>query len=183
MQARMLEIHHKTVAKLSRLMKEAEQSGSYRVAKRIRAVILNAQGRTSGEISNLLHAPRCSVSEWLRNYDDYGFDGLLEGQRSGRPAGLTEKQQRELGDIIDSGPVAYGFVSGVWNGKMIAEVICDEFGVSYTPRHVRDLLDKFNFSVQRPKRLLAKADPCAQRKWRRYTYPNIKKKRELQGVR
>jgi hypothetical protein len=32
-------------------------------------------------------------------------EGLLEGQRSGRPAALTPRQREQLGDILDSGPV------------------------------------------------------------------------------
>jgi hypothetical protein len=36
-----------------------------------------------------------------------------------------------------------------------------------------------NFSLQRPRKQLAKADPVMQEKWHRYTYPSIKKKREL----
>jgi hypothetical protein len=33
------------------------------------------------------------------------------------------------------------------------------------------------FSVQRPHRVLARADPVQQDRWHRRTYPNLKKKR------
>ena len=59
---------------------------------------------------------------------------------------------------------------------MIARVIAEEFGVSYHPGHVRKLLEEMGFSVQRPQRVLARADPAAQARWRRRTYPNLKKK-------
>jgi transposase len=60
---------------------------------------------------------------------------------------------------------------------MIARVIREEFAVSYHPGHVRKLLTQLGFSVQRPKRELAKADPVLQDRWRRYTYPRLKKNR------
>lgn len=169
-------LHHQTVLRLQRLKQEAEHTGAYRVAKRIHAVLLNACGRTSGEIAQILDSARSCVCEWLKNYEIYGDEGLLEGQRSGRPAELSESALQVLADIVESGPVAYGFISGVWTSVMIARVIEEEFAVSYHPGHVRKILHALDFSLQRPRKQLAKADPLAQNKWRRYTYPNIKKK-------
>jgi transposase len=60
---------------------------------------------------------------------------------------------------------------------MIARVIAEEFAVSYHAGHVRKVLKAMGFSVQRPRRQLAKADPIAQDRWQRYTYPRLKKNR------
>ena len=176
MKPRMVHLHYKTAEKLLRLRKEAEVDGAYRVARRVHTVLLNHEGKTSSEIAGLLKTPRSRVSEWLKNYESEGYEGVLEGYRSGRPAKLAEKQYSILCDIIDSGPVAYGFLGGVWTSPMIARVIEEEFAVSYHPGHVRKLIDQLGFSVQRPKRNLAKADPAKQDRWHRYTYPNLKKK-------
>jgi len=175
---RMLRLHPKTHAKLIRLSKEAERDGVYRVAKRLLAVALNAEGRTSGELAGILKAPRSKVSEWLSLYQLHGVDGLLEGYRSGRPPLLTAEQRTQLGDILDSGPVAYGLDTGIWTSPMLAWVIEAEFGVTYHPGHVRKLLHQMGFSVQRPRRVLARADAAAQDRWHRRTYPNLKKKPE-----
>jgi transposase len=40
---------------------------------------------------------------------------------------------------------------------------------------VRKLLHQMGFSVQRPRRVLARADAAAQDRWHRRTYPNLKK--------
>ena len=173
---RLLRLHPSTYQRLTRLSKEADRDGAYRVAKRLRAVMMNSEGHTSGELAQILQAPRSKVSEWLQRYQTDGIDGLLEGVRSGRPAELTEKQQQQLGDILDSGPVAYGLDSGIWTSPMIAWVIEEEFGVQYHPGHVRKLLPAWGFSVQRPRRILARADVAAQDRWRRRIYPNLKKK-------
>jgi hypothetical protein len=138
MQARLLHLHPRTAKKLLRLRKEAEADGACRVARRLHAVLLNHDGYTSGQIATLLKALRGSVSEWLRNYEQLGYEGLLEGHRPGRPPELTLAQRQTLADIVGSGPVAYGF------------------------------------SVQRPKRKLARADAKEQDRWQRYDYPNLK---------
>jgi len=173
---RIISIRPKAFEKLSRLREAAEKDGAYRVAKRLQAVLLNSQGHSSGELSDILQAPRSKVSEWLANYEAHGVEGLLEGFRSGRPPLLNVAQLTALYDIIESGPVAYGLDSGVWTSPKIAYVIAEEFSVAYHPGHVRRLLSQIGFSVQRPRRVLAKADPAQQDRWHRRTYPNLKKK-------
>lgn len=176
MRPRMLRVHWKTYQKLQRLKAEAEQDGAYRVAKRIHAVLLNADGRTSGEVATILKAPRSKVSEWFANYEVHDVEGLLEGYRRGRPAHLNQNQRKALADIIESGPVAYGFDCGIWTSPMVGRVIEEEFGISYHPGHVRKLLHDIGFSVQRPQRVLARADKEKQERWYRKIYPNLKKK-------
>jgi transposase len=113
----------------------------------------------------------------LGQYERYGWEALLEGHRSGRPKELTSAQLLQLDGWIDSGPIAYGFSSGVWTSPMIGRMIEEEFGVRYHPGHVRKVLKGLGFSVQRPRRKLAKADPAEQDRWQRYTYPRLKKNR------
>jgi transposase len=177
MRARYLQLSAKKAQKLSALRKEAERDGALRVARRLHAVILNYQRHSSGDIARILQAPRSKVSLWLRQYEDHGWKALLEGHRSGRPSQLNGEQRQALCDILDSGPVAYGFISGVWTSPMIARVIQEEYQVDYHPGHVRKLLKELGFSVQRPRKLLAKGDPLLQDRWQRYTYPRLKKNR------
>jgi transposase len=162
-------------------MREASTEGADRVSKRLHSVILNSEGRTSTEIAKILHASREKVSEWLKIYDHHGVDGLLEGRRTGRPHRLTDLQKILLCDIIDSGPIAYGLMTGIWTSKKISEIIEWEFEVKYHEGHVRKLLQDFGFSVQAPKRLLAAADKEKRQKWLSETYPKLKKKLVQKG--
>jgi transposase len=173
---RLIQLHWKTRVRMNILRKEAEQDGAYRVARRFHAVILNSEGHTSGEVARVLKAPRSKVSLWLSNYNEYGVEGLLEGHRCGRPGELNETQGQALADIVESGPVAYGFDCGVWTSPRIARVIEEEFGIHYHSGHVRKVLRRMGFSVQRPRRVLARANPAEQDRWRRYDYPRLKKK-------
>ena len=177
MRARFVRLTTRKAQELSALKREAEKDGAHRVARRIHAVLLNDQQRTSSEIAQLLEAPRSKVSLWLAQYEAHGWEALLEGHRSGRPKQLGSAHLSQLDHIIDRGPIAYGFSSGVWTSPMIAQVIEEEFAVRYHAGHVRKILHTMGFSVQRPRRKLAKADPVAQDRWRRYTYPRLKKNR------
>ena len=179
MQPRFIKLHPRTRNRLELLMAEAATDKADRVSRRIHAVLLNSDEYTSGRISDILNVSRSKVSEWLKIFEEQGFEGLKEGERSGRPSRLSDLQKILLCDIIDSGPIAFGFSSGIWTSKRIAMAISEEFGVKYHPGHVRNLLQEFGFSVQSPKRVLALADKEKQAKWISKTYPSIKKKPKL----
>ena len=57
---------------------------------------------------------------------------------------------------------------------MVARITTEEFGISYHPGHVCRLLHVLGFSVQHPQRLLIRADPLIQARWRQHIYPGIK---------
>ena len=173
----------KKIQRLVTLSKQALREGAYRVATRLHAIILNMEGKTAPQIADILKIHRSKVSIWLRNWQETGMDGILEGHRSGRPPAMSDAQRQELADILDSGPVAYGFSSGVWTSPMVTRVIKEEFSITYNPAHVSRILHDIGFSVQRPKKTLAKADKTVQSRWVRYKYPSIKKKPGAKGRR
>ncbi len=175
---RAIKIHGtiKRIQQLVKLSKEAIQDGAYRVARRLHAVVLNMEGKTAPEIADILKVHRSKVSLWLCHWQENGITGILEGDRPGRPDRLSEEQRKTLADILDSGSVSYGFNSGVWTCPMVSRVIEEEFSVSYHPAHVSRILHELRFSVQRPQKILTRADKTLQSRWIRCQYPDIKKK-------
>ena len=156
---------HGTAKKIKRLVdlsKQALREGAYRVAARLHAVALNMEGKTAPEIAEILKVHRSKVCLWLCRWQEDGIHGMLEGHRTGRPDRLSQEHHQKITDILDSGPVAYGFNSGVWTCPMVCRVIEEEFSVCYHPAHVSRILHELRFSVQRPKKILARADKALQ---------------------
>jgi len=176
MEARMIHGGARRVRAVKRMQQSARRDGAYLVAQRLHAIRLNMEGRAAPAISSVLGVHRSNVSLWLRHWQEEGLEGILEEPRSGRPPRLDPEQKQRLDGLIDSGPIAYGFLSGVWTAPMVARLIAEEFGVGYHPGHVRKLLRALGFSLQRPGRLLIRADPLEQERWVRQTYPRLKKK-------
>lgn len=123
-----------------------------------------------------LGVTRGSVNRWLQWYEDMGVAGLLTGRPPGPAPKLTDAQRAELTALIEAGPRVAGYSSGVWTGPMIGDLIAQRFGVRYHNHHVPRLLHELGFSVQRPRRRLARADAEAQAMWLREKLPAIKKK-------
>jgi len=171
----------KTVELLVQLRKEASREHELRVAQRFHGIALSIEGHTVSQIARILNVHRSSVPLWIQHWNAERETGLLEGHRAGRRTQLTASQQEQLQDILDSGPVAYGLETGIWTSPVIREVITQEFGVAYHPGHVRKLLKRLGYSVQRPTARLVQADPVERNRWVRYTYPHLKKKPGRKG--
>jgi transposase len=167
--------------RLNTLLKEAESAGDIDVWRRARGVLSYIEGTRVAEIAQNLKVVRGSVNQWLRWFELAGVQGLRGSKAPGPAPKLTSAQQEELGALIDAGPQACGYQSGVWTGPMIGELIRTRFGVSYHNHHVPRLLHQLGFSVQRPSKRLARADLEAQAVWIRETYPEIKKKPPTSG--
>lgn len=120
---------------------------------------------------------RGSVNRWLQWYEADGTDGLLTRVPPGPERRLTREQQSELASLIEAGPQAAGYSTGVWTGPMIGDLIEERFGVRYHKHHVPRLLHDLGFSVQRPRKKLARADVEAQARWLRHKLPAIRKRR------
>ena len=163
------------MAKLVAVRREAQREKAPRVLLRVQGILMSLEGHSTGDIAHHLKVHRSTVPLWIEHWNSYGEEGLWEGQRSGRPAGLNEKRRQELRDILDSGPVAYGLETGIWTSPLVTQIIRDEFQQDYHPGHVRKLLGQLGYSVQRPTTSLVQADLKQKRKWVRYTYPNLKK--------
>jgi transposase len=161
---------------LRRFIRQAEKTGDLGRWRRGRAVLGYIQGRRVTELATEAGVTRGSVNRWLQWYEAMGVEGLVTGKPPGPAPRLTEAQHDELGALIDAGPQAAGYTSGVWTGPMIGDLIEQRFGVRYHNHHIPRLLNQLGFSVQRPRKRLARADLEAQATWLRETLPAIKKK-------
>jgi len=162
--------------KLRRLIRGALKANDLDVWRRGRAVLGYIEGRRGIELAADLGVTRGSVNRWLRWYETLGVEGLRTGTPPGPAPRLSEAQRTELTALIEQGPVAAGDTSGVWTGPMIGDLIAQRYGGRYHNHHVPRLLHELGFSVQRPRRRLARADREAQAVWLREKLPRIKKK-------
>lgn len=162
--------------KLRRFIAAADARSDLDAWRRGRAVLGYIEGQRVIELAAQLDVSRGSVNRYLQWYEAMGVDGLLTGTAPGRAPLLTHDQREALIALVEAGPQEAGYGSGVWTGPMIGDVIERRFGVRYHNHHVPRLLHQLGFSVQRPRKRLARADAEAQAHWLRDKLPAIKKK-------
>jgi transposase len=164
------------LSKLKGLRERARSGGDLKTWRRVQAVVGYIEGRTVIALSAELDVTRGSINRWLQWYAAAGLEGLKPRKAAGPAPRMAEPALEELATIIEGGPQAAGFSTGIWTGPMIGALIRERFGVSYHNHHVPRLLHRLGFSVQRPRKRLARADAEAQALWLRKRFPAIKKK-------
>jgi len=150
---------------------EAQLKNDLAEWRRGRAVRAYIDGRKVTAIAAESGVTRGSVNRWLQWYDADHVEGLRTRIAEGPSPKLTEEQREALTVIIELGPIQAGYQSGVWTGPMIGDLIEQRFGVRYHNHHVPRLLHQLGFSVQRPRKRLARADLARQATWLRETLP------------
>jgi transposase len=155
---------------------EVEAAKDLDAWRRARCVLRYIEGESVVALAKEMGVHRSAPTKWMQWFDVDGVDGLRTRTAPGRPPRLTLEQRAEVTRVVESGPVAAGFRSGVWTGALVGEWIKERFGVEYHSQHIPRMLHQLGFSVQRPRKRLARADREAQAFWLRKVFPAIKKK-------
>jgi putative transposase len=141
---------------LMRFIERAKKAGRLDEWLRGRAVLGYIEGKKVVDLAATLDVGRSSVNRWLHWYELQGIPGIRTRLPPGVASRLSAEQQAELVTLIDAGPVAAGYSSGVWTGPIIADLIEARFGYRYHNHSVPALLHKLGFSVQRPRKRLTR---------------------------
>ena len=145
------------------LQDEIRRSEESRYDHRLHGVLLVAQGMTCPEAARLLgDAPR-TVENWVHEFEEMGLAGLLEGDRSGRPRRLNEKQLQQINVVLRHMPRDAGLGGNLWDGKTLAAWIEREYGINLGVRQCQRLFRQLGFRLRKPRPAIAQADPERQK--------------------
>lgn len=164
------------LVQLEEFLDEAVAQSDLATWRRGRAVLGYIHVKSTAQLTKELDVSLSAVKKWIRWYDVDGVQGLWTRCAPGASHRLTDEQLAQLKQVIRAGSQAAGFTAGVWNGPMVQHWIEEHFGVHYHKQHIPRLLHSLGFSVQRPRKLLARADAEAQQQWIEVRLPAIKKK-------
>lgn len=151
--------------------------------RRYRAWELHEKGWSQARIARALGVDRSAVCQWFKRVDEEGL-GALRSRReeSGRRPGLSDADLEHLERCLKRGAEAYGFRGDVWTQPRVREVIRQEFGITYTPRHVGRLMKKIGWTRQKPEERADQRDEEAVTEWYEDTLPGLKKKPQRRDV-
>ncbi len=156
-------------------MARPEGSAKELERRRRRAMRLLDEGRSLSEVAEVVGCHASSVMRWRDARAAGGEEGLKVRKAPGRPRKLTEVQSRRLQEVLVEGAMAHGYRTELWTTQRIAEVIEAEFGVRYHRDHVGRLMRALGWSCQKPERRALERDEDAIERWRRETWPEVKK--------
>jgi transposase len=149
------------------LQDEIRRSAESRYDHRLHGVLLVAQGMSCPQVAQLLgDAPR-TVENWVHRFEQDGLAGLVEGERSGRPARLSQEQLQEVGRVLRESPSCVGLSANLWDGKSLSCYLEQQYGVSLGVRQCQRLFRQLDFRLRRPRGMVAKANLQGQQAYKK----------------
>lgn len=111
-------VNKKQIKKLQDIMRN---NSSFRVRTRAHAILLSARGFSIDDIVNIYQIHRDTVSSWIDLWEQSGLKSLADNPRSGRPAILTEDEQKIAIQLLKKYPRSV---------KKVIEKLAEETGKS-----------------------------------------------------
>jgi transposase len=102
-------MRNQTRKKCIHLLKEAQNNGNLRLAKRIMALLVVADGATYSVIATTLKVSEESIRLWVNAFLLKGVKSFNYKKPPGKPSKLTKTQRKQLEQMIIQGPQKSGF--------------------------------------------------------------------------
>ena len=163
---RRLEIKETDIMQIA-VQQEIMRSEESRYDHRLHGVLLICNGFSSNEVAELFgHSPR-TVQYWIHRFEESGFAGLEETPRPGRPSRIEEAVLEEISQQLRRSPRELGYAQNLWDGKLLTHHLKERFGISLGVRQCQRLFRQLGFRRRKPRPLIAKSDPEAQRRYKK----------------
>jgi transposase len=126
-----------------------------RLKQRLLIILKAFKIKSSYKIAEQTATSHTKVQRWINRFNKYGFEGLKDKSRSGKPSKLNKKQKNQLAHIIENP----GEFRAGYNTIEIMDKIQKNFGTKYSLRHIYRLLEDLDYSLITPRPSHIKKDP------------------------
>jgi len=116
--------------------------------RKVTLVNLMLNGATASSLSPSCGETSRTLTTWMKNVDEHGFEALRPKKQPGRPNKLSSTQKEEIKVAILSDPSTYGYT--VWDGPALSDYINEKYHVSLGVRQCQRLFHELGFSQIRP---------------------------------
>lgn len=158
---RRLEIADADIMRIA-IQNEIQRSEESRYDHRLHGVLLSCSGMSSYEIANLLGQSPRTVQYWIRRFQSSEFAGLEEGDRPGRPSGLSENNLQAIGQDLRQEPRRLGYAQTLWDGKLMSHHLKSVYQIEMGVRQCQRVFHQLGFRQRKPRALIAQADPATK---------------------
>jgi transposase len=150
--------------------------------KRLQAGRLLRSGKSCAEVAASVGVARQTVYTWQRVLEDGGMDALRKVRERGRPAALDAQGLCAVRAALLQSPTEHGFGTELWTLKRVGTLIERLHGVRFSQTQTWRILGALGFSPQKPEKRAIERDEDAVHRWKRSTWPALKKKPNAKTV-
>lgn len=142
--------------------------------RRRKGMRLLAQGVSQAEVARRCGVSRVSARRWEQQRQTTKAAAWKRRPLGRRPK-LTPAHKQTLEKALERGAQAHGFLNDLWTLPRVATLIERQSGVRLHPGHVWRLLGQLGWSLQRPSGRAIQRDEAAIARWKKHTWPALKK--------
>jgi len=143
------------------------RSQESRYDHRLHGLLLISQGLDCYQAAEWLGQNPTTVQRWVHRFEQHGFAGLEEGDRSGRPSQLTAVQRAQADRDLRRSPRQFGYAQNLWDGRLLAHHLHRTYGVHLGTRQCQRIFHPLHFRLRKPRPVIAQADPAAQQRYKK----------------
>jgi transposase len=133
-------------------------------------------GFVQSKIASMYSLHQSTVSRILKKYVANGSClPLPHSSTASAKSALSAADDLALKAALFAGALSQGYESDYWDRKRVKELIRDKFGVEYHISHISKVLNRLNYTLQKPKRRDYRQDADQQEKWINESLPSLKK--------
>lgn len=152
---------------------------------RLMAVHRVREGERPSAVIASLGFCRTTIYKWLQAIakPGAGLKALRAKPATGRPRTLTQRQEWQVFHWVNGkDPRQYGLDFGLWTRGVVADLIERKFGIKLGLTAVGALLAKLEITPQKPLQRAYQRDPQAIEKWKKETFPGIRRQAKIKGA-
>jgi len=143
--------------------------------RRRKGMGLLARGVSQAEVARQCGVSRVSALRWEQQRKAAKKVGAWKRRPLGRRPKLTLAHKQILEKALEQGAQAHGFLNDLWTLPRVATLIERQSDVRLHPGHVWRLLGQLGWSLQRPSGRAVQRDEAAIARWKKQTWPALKK--------
>lgn len=152
-----LEIAEAEVVRIA-IQQEIARSDESRHNLRLDGLLLIAGDQACRQVADLFDEDRRTVQRWGKRFESHGFEGMRQGERSGRPATLDARQWAALERDLRRAPRDLGRSGRWWDGKMPSKHLCKRYGIALGVCHCQRIFGQMGFRLRKPRPQVAQSD-------------------------
>lgn len=128
-----------------------------RVRIRLLMIYHVSEGMSCNAVSKLLLVKNDTVMKWVRRFNDFGYEGLVDEHRSGRPPRIDYDKLKEA---LESSPKDYDYPYEAWFPRIVYLYLFDfQNQKAMHPNYVYEVIERAGYSLVTPKGRHFKCDP------------------------
>ena len=165
---RKLEILDKDIMCIT-IQEEIRRSEESRYDHRLHGLLLLCNGFSCKEVSDIFGQNVRTVQRWVQRFNNRGFAGLIEEERPGRPSKIDPATWGYIQQDLRKHPKEFDYSQNLWDGKLLCHHLSEKYAVQMGVRQCQRIFRQMGFRLRKPRPLIAKADPEAQKRYKKTT--------------